>query len=81
MSIAPTVATNQLRVLAVSMEVFDHHNAGFEGFALKVDVAPKVGFLPQKSFHILHSLIAIYQPKFLSLFCTIRLVLLWSVCW
>lgn len=25
----------------------------FDGFASKVDVAPKVAFLPQKSFHIL----------------------------
>jgi hypothetical protein len=34
MAIALTVATNQLRVLAVSMEVFDHHNAGFEAITV-----------------------------------------------
>jgi hypothetical protein len=36
----------------------------------KVDVGPKVEFLPQKSFAIhRHWLGAIYQPQFLGLFC------------
>ena len=39
------------------------------GFASKVVVAPKVGFLPQKSFHILIAFADYdYQPEFLSLF-------------
>lgn len=48
---------------------------GFEkkGFASKVDVAPKVAFLPQKSFHILIAFADYdYQPEFLSLFCAGR---------
>ena len=46
-------------------------------FAPKVDVAPKVGFLPQKSFHILIAFADYDLPaQFSEFVCAGRLVLL-----
>lgn len=61
-------------MLSLLMLGFDKGRVLVSGFALKVVVAPKVGFLPQKSFRIVIPCADYYLPAAISeLFCVTSL--------